>query len=283
MNHWVLGVDIGGTHITSCLVNIHTLEVMQESFARADVNAKGSVDEILRDWLTALNKSLSYNSQVLRLGIAMPGPFDYEKGISYIRNLDKYESLYEKNVKALLSGHLDIPLENIRFINDASAYLLGELYFGAAKGQEHVVGITLGTGLGSAQWRMDELIEGDLWCTAFETGTAEDYLAARWLLKQYSEKTKVKLTGVKELAALQAPLVDELFHIYGENIARVILQRFSDHLPDCVVIGGNISKAWDRFISATENYFKAHQANIQCVPAALGEKAALLGAAAIWR
>ncbi|HRP57404.1 hypothetical protein, partial [Agriterribacter sp.] len=65
------------------------------------------------------------------MGIAMPGPFDYEKGISYITGLHKYEYLYGLNVKELLAAELNIPLGNIRMMNDAAAYLAGELKAGA--------------------------------------------------------------------------------------------------------------------------------------------------------
>ncbi|WP_126973281.1 ROK family protein [Gynurincola endophyticus] len=282
MNHWVLGVDIGGTHISCCLVDMANNRVHEKSFARAAVRSNEKMQIIFGDWLKAIKKSLSFVNANVQIGIAMPGPFDYEKGICWMKDLHKYDALYGIDVKEMLSILLDLVPGKIRFINDASAYLLGEVYFGVARGEQNVVGVTLGTGLGSAQWRNGKMIEGDLWCTPFAEGTAEDYMAARWLVHQYYARTGTLLDGVKDMAAEETPMVDEIFQMYGENLAKIILQRYHNALPDVVVVGGNISKAWNRFIPHTHAYFQSKGENIQCVQAVLGEQAALLGAASLF-
>jgi glucokinase len=43
------------------------------------------------------------------IGLAICGPFDYEKGISKITGLDKHESLYDINVKQSLQKSLELP------------------------------------------------------------------------------------------------------------------------------------------------------------------------------
>lgn len=279
MNHWVLGVDIGGTHISCCLVDMANNQILEESFAREEVRSNEKMQIILKDWLKAIKKSLTHVSGSVPIGIAMPGPFDYEKGICWMKDLNKYDALYGMDVKEMLSILLDLQPSKIKFVNDASCYLLGEIYFGVARGEQNVVGVTLGTGLGSAQWNHGQLLEGDLWCTPFSEGTAEDYMAARWLIHEYYARTGTLLDGVKDLAAIQNPMVDEIFQQYGENLAKVILQRYAACLPEVVVVGGNIAKAWDRFIPHAHAYFQKNNQNITCLKAILGERAALLGAA----
>ena len=52
----------------------------------------------------------------------MPGPFDYEEGISYIAGNDKYEAFYGLNVKNMLADELKIKPSNILMKNDASCF-----------------------------------------------------------------------------------------------------------------------------------------------------------------
>ena len=68
-----------------------------------------------------------------KIGIAMPGPFDYENGICYIKGLDKYESLFNLNVKEMLAQQLNIERSDIYMMNDASCFLKGEVFGGVAK------------------------------------------------------------------------------------------------------------------------------------------------------
>jgi glucokinase len=63
-----------------------------------------------------------YNLNKLQIGFAMPGPFDYEKGISWLNGNAKYETLYGYDLKLLLAEHLGVYKENIYFINDAAAF-----------------------------------------------------------------------------------------------------------------------------------------------------------------
>ena len=87
----------------------------------------------------------------------MPGPFDYEEGVSLITGLHKFESLYGLNVKELLAASLHIVPGMIQMNNDAICYLAGERKAGAVKDGSYVAGLTLGTGLGSAIYRNERI------------------------------------------------------------------------------------------------------------------------------
>ncbi len=60
----------------------------------------------------------------------MPGPFDYEKGISFIKDQNKYESLYGLNVKEMMAERLGVSTDHIRLMNDAGCFLQGEVMGG---------------------------------------------------------------------------------------------------------------------------------------------------------
>ena len=130
MEQIIAGVDIGGTHVTVCLVDISRGELVSSSMVRAHVDPSMQKSDIIEAWGNAIRESFSKTGcTVDRVGIAMPGPFDYDKGISYIKGLHKFEHLYGENVKELLAENLGIEPGNIVMLNDASAFLLGEIYF----------------------------------------------------------------------------------------------------------------------------------------------------------
>ena len=282
MNKWITGVDIGGSHITVCLLDAAEGRVLEHTLVRHHVDASGTAPEVIRTWAQAIRSSAELAGEpVGKIGIAMPGPFDYENGISLIKGLAKYEALYELPVKDLLAAELGIESTQIRMVNDATAYVIGECALGGAKSEDDVLGITLGTGLGSARRTQGQVTDGDLYCFPFLEKTAEEYLSTRWFLSEYQRRTGKQTHGVKDLALLAREEADvrALFEEFGSNLARVIQLRYADDLPEVVVVGGNISRAWTLFVPALKG---AMPASTSIRPATLGESAALIGAAWLW-
>lgn len=286
MENIVAGIDIGGTHITACLVNLDKATLISESTVREHIDTSLGRDEIISAWAGAIRKTyLLGGVDIGKIGIAMPGPFDYENGISHIKDLHKYESLYLQNVKDLLSEALEILPGNIKLINDASAFLLGEMYAGAGMGYSNLVGITLGTGLGSAAFYDNRLEEGDLYRTKFQEGCCEDYVSARWLIKRYELMTGKKLSGVKEIAsdADENEPAKKVFEEFGGTLGRILHQRYQHQSPEVIIIGGNIAKAWNHFIPAALVEIESSSSSYTLKHAQLGEEAALTGAAYLWK
>jgi glucokinase len=278
----ILGVDIGGSHITAALVDMTKHAVIESTCVRRPVNSLGYTEDIIDSWAIAIEESWkSYNVKNSKIGIAMPGPFDYENGISFIKGLNKYETLYQQPVKQLLAKRLKILASDIKMINDASAFLLGEVKSGAAKGCSRVVGITLGTGVGSALYLNNTLHEGDLWCTVFKQGKAEDYLSTRWFIQQYGMISGKVVRGVKELQqlAMNDVRVKNIFCEFGRHLANVLIQKYAQHKPDIIVTGGNIARSWDLFMPAAQEYFSEHNIVMNVQPALLQELAAVIGSA----
>lgn len=285
MENIVAGVDIGGTHVTVCLVDISKGELLQHTRTRISIDPSMNKEDVIKAWSGVIQDSFEKgNLPIGKVGIAMPGPFDYEKGISLIKGLEKYESLYGENVKTLLSAQLGIEPADILMINDASAFLVGEWSCGAGKGYKNWVGITLGTGLGSAAYYNNKLEEGDLYCFDYKDAKAEDYLSARWLLGTYEKHTGIKLEGVKELAekAASETIAQQVFCAFGHNLGNVLVKRYNRQNPEVVVIGGNIAKAWAAFIPSAIKALEQAGKTIELKPAQLGEDAALIGASYLW-
>ncbi len=277
----VLGVDIGGSHITAALVNTTTGAVLPHTKFRAEIDAGGTAGEIIDKWAGAIRQSWAEAGiGSSAIGIAMPGPFDYDSGICLIKEQDKYQALYGHNIKEQLSASLKIPPHQVRFINDACSFLKGELLAGALKGCSNAIGITLGTGLGSAFYQNGQPADADLWKAPFKTGIAEDYLSTRWFVQEYKTRYGREIKNVKELVSSAGR--DEaaaLFGLFANNLASFVQYMYGAFGCSHVVIGGNIAKASAYFLSEV----KACLAESGC-PAGihitrLWETASLIGAA----
>ncbi|MET0392654.1 MAG: ROK family protein [Chitinophagaceae bacterium] len=282
----VTGIDIGGSHITAALVDLDTQSIIRESLVRERVDSKGEQAQIIREWTAAIARCRSFRTGVLpQIGIAMPGPFDYENGISLIQGLDKFDALYGANVKTLLAQELGNAPGDIFLMNDASCFLKGEVFGGAVKNCREVIGITLGTGLGSAVVREGKLFDGDLYCTPYRDGVAEDYLSTRWFVRRYRGLTGREVKDVKALSQ-QVPddaVAQDLFREFGRHLGEVLAAWSRKHRVDTVVIGGNIVQAWELFVPEAEKLLQQQELVISLHRASLGEEAALLGAGSLCR
>lgn len=283
----VTGVDIGGSHITACQVDINEGKCREGSMARRHLDSSADADTIVALWASVIKESLQNGEQqAVRIGIAMPGPFDYENGVSYMADLNKYDRLYGLNIKEMLADRLGIPSSDIRMINDATAFLLGEQQQIVAPASGMILGVTLGTGLGSAWSINGQLIEGDLYKFPFRDGVAEDYVSARWLTQQYRQRTGHEVKGVKEIsdqAARGEAAACSLFEEFGRSLAEVLYLRFEGKGPQHVILGGNISLACHHFITAFQDSLRPRMEVPAHSVSVLGESAALIGAACLWK
>lgn len=235
----VMGVDVGGTHITAALVDLETRSLVPGTYFRGNVNASGTVAEIIQEWSeTMLQAKLQYNNS-LQIGIAIPGPFDYDAGISYIKDQNMYDALYGLQIKDLLAAYCGCKNQDILLINDASSFLQGEVFGGAAQGCQDVIGITLGTGLGTCRYHGGVAEDANLWCVPFLDGIAEDYLSTRWFIKRYSELTGKIIVGVKELADLVTAdaRAQQVFEEFGHNLGRFLINFIQTDAPELIVVG----------------------------------------------
>lgn len=282
---YVLGIDIGGSHITAAILDMENRSILEQSYSRAKINSGADSDYILKAWSAVINEAYQKAGLDLgKIGIAMPGPFDYEKGISYITGTNKYEALYNLNVKDLLADELKIDTNDIRLKNDASCFLAGEEFAGAGKGYHKIIGLTLGTGLGTAVFEDGVSNDANLWCAPFLESIAEDYLSTRWFLKRYYDLSGLNIVDVKEMTSLYAEseTVRQIFEEFSINLAAFIYSFQQQTQADAVVIGGNIAKAADRFLPGVNRQLKKKELSLPIHISLLNEHAALAGAASCW-
>ncbi|KRT14863.1 hypothetical protein ASU31_16190 [Pedobacter ginsenosidimutans] len=278
----MIGVDIGGSHITAAIIDFRSHSVIDHSRVRSHVNTHGTKEDILASWISVLKNIIGNHSpDEILLGIAMPGPFDYENGISLIKNMNKYESLYHTDIKGVLIEQLELSPENIIFRNDAEAFLHGEVNGGNALGFNRAIGITLGTGLGSAVSIAGKTTDANLGVSAFKLGIAEDYISTRWFVKRYEELSGKKVKDTKALVDLYEsdPMVPVLFNDFSRSLADFLFPFIKAHDAEVVIIGGNIAKAHPLFLNKIQNTLHQQGIRAELRITALWEDAAMLGAA----
>lgn len=293
MNHnLAIGVDIGGSHITCAAVDLENFRVLKETLTEKAVNNKAAADEIITVWSQALMGIMQHlqKDSVKGIGFGMPGPFDYVKGISYIKGVAKYENLYGVNVMEAVSEKLRVPAGfPIRFMNDVSVFAVGEALVGKAAKAVRSMSITLGTGFGSAFIDnripiVDGLEVPKLGCVyhlPYGDNIADDYFSTRWFLGQYKKLTGKELSGVKELAdrAGSEKIVKDLFTEFGNNLASFLAPWLNRFKAEIVVVGGNISHAYNLFGEIFETGLEREGCSCKVALSELKEDAALIGSA----
>lgn len=279
---YILTADIGGSHITVSICDLQNYTIFDECTTRVEVNSKGTADEILNAWTSAFKKiSENIMMPVSALSLAMPGPFDYEKGISYIKGLDKYEALYGMNIKQYLANQLNIDPQLIRFRNDAESTIAGEVLTGVGKNDSRVMGVTLGTGFGSAFSENGVTKDINLGSDPYKDTIADDYLSTRWFLKRYRELTGMSLSGgVKELSQLAEhnDVARDIFKEFALNMSEFLSGPVKKYNPEMLIICGNIAKAFRFFLP----YLTIAMDSVTIKLAQLDENAPLIGAAAMF-
>ena len=189
--------------------------------------------------------------------------------------------------------------------NDANMMGIGETIYGAGKGFENVVFVTVGTGIGGAV-----IIDGKLFngfdnrgtelghvpfiangkpCDCGSVGCLEAYASTSALVEEFSAKYKgseqvdgrliVKL--YKEGDPLAVASLDQHCDYLGHGISGII-NTFS---PQRVIIGGGLSEAGDFYIEKVSAFahryaMKECAVNTEVISAQLGNKAGYIGAAA---
>lgn len=279
----VIGADIGGSHITAARVNLARKQLIDASLVRSPVDSLAAAPEVIAQWAYCI-KAAAGGNFFSKICLAMPGPFDYEAGICLIRNQAKYPMLYELNVKKLLAEELNLAAGDIYINNDAACFLQGEVFCGSMRGFDKAIGVTLGTGLGTAIYENGLARSADLWNMPFKESIAEDYLSTRWFLKYYAAVSNNTIYGVRELVAL-APannIIKSMFDEFGSNLAHFLTRFIAQTGARAVVIGGNIVQAFPLFKNALMTGIQNHLHDITIVPSALGEPAALIGAGSFW-
>lgn len=293
MKNYAIGADIGGSHISAVAVDLENKKILLESYTKCDLDNKAPAEQILDCWSKTLNKTIAWvdKPKLAGVGFAMPGPFEYDRGIAkFTHEVDKYENLYNVDVGLELKKRLELSDDtHLRFMNDATSFAVGESWIGNAVNYSRTIAITLGTGFGSAfihsgipvLERDDVPALGCFWHLPYKEGIADDYFSTRWFLKRYEELTGERLPGVKEIAELAKSdnNTKKLFVEFGTNLGEFIAPWLMKFEAECIVLGGNLTKSWELFDEAFLSMVEKSGIKVYVKLSELGETAAMIGSA----
>ena len=291
---FAIGVDVGGSHVCSAVVDIEDGSICSEPVT-TPVDSSAGAEAVVTAWAENIRLSMSgFGEKVSRVGFAFPGPFDYIRGISLISGVGKYESVYGLDVAETMRSVLFSEAGDVqmRFVNDASAFALGEALYGAAAYSSKVLALTLGTGVGSGFVADGKLVtsgegvpeNGWVYCLPFEDSIADDAFSTRWIVKRYGELTGQRVAGAREVAEryAQDEAARQLFDEYGTRLAEFLLPVLSAFGSRSVVLGGNISRAYNLFSASLERTLAGCGMPVDVKVSSLMDNAAMIGAASLF-
>lgn len=289
---YAIGIDIGGSHICSAVIDL-VLGSICGAPVSTQVDSTADAVKILDLWAGNIRQTLAGAPAdgVCGVGFAFPGPFDYVRGVSLIRGVRKFDRLYGLDVAGSLRARLRSDLV-FRFVNDASAFALGECLGGAGRDAERALVLTLGTGVGSGFVEHLRLVEsgervpanGWVYCLPFEEGIVDDAFSTRWFRRRWYEVSGLQVEGAREIADRcdEDPSARRLFEEYGSRLARFagpLLERFG---ADTLILGGNIARAYPLFSPAMNDGFATEGRAVKTRISALMDRAAMIGAASLF-
>jgi glucokinase len=288
----VVVFDVGGSHISAAICSPHTYALLglahaplpPEGFAAHASPGSAPAHGFLRFLHALAQRSANLAGiplqQVAGAALAMPGPFDYPNGVSHMQH--KLPSLLGVNLKSAIAERFHWQPAQVRFVNDAAAFLLGEIGAGAAYGSHRSIGITLGTGIGCA-FAVDGRIAmpdtdstvppgGEIWNLPYNGATVEDFVSTRFLRHQYQNLTglEAEVSSIAETAKGNHPCPEEAapplppddpyaahcrarqsFQDFGRHLGLALNQHAQPFQPGIIVLGGGISRASHLFLPAT--------------------------------
>ena len=241
--HIAFGIDIGGSGIKGALVDLDRGEFIGSRY-RIPTPQPATPDAVA-DTVAELVEHFGIDETV-PIGIDFPAPIIH--GVApMIANL--HESWKDENVLKLMTERLGRP---VTVLNDADAAGYAEVHYGAANGIDGLVMVlTLGTGIGSV-------------------------LVMDGVLIPNTELGHLEIDGY-DAEKRAASSVKEREELSYEKWATKRLQRYYSHVemllsPDLFVVGGGVSKDWNKF---------GHLLKLRTpiVPAVMRNKAGIVGAA----
>ncbi len=235
-----VGIDIGGSGIKGAIVDLVRGQLVGERirYETPQPSAPGAVAGVV----TRIVRELGWAGPV---GCTYPG-IVYHGVTKTASNVDK--GWIDTDAKHLFERATGCP---VRVLNDADAAGIAEMKFGAGRGQKGVtILLTFGTGIGSAIFADGVLLPNtELGHLPVRGKPAEDRAAARVRKDENLSWTE-----------------------WAERVNEYLRHMEFFFSPDLFIIGGGVSKKYDRFMHVL-------QARAQIVPAQLLNDAGIIGAA----
>ena len=302
---YYIGVDVGGTSVKLGLFDeegdlLGKTSVPTPSLACGEGHA--AVISGIEQLMAGVQQPMLF---VRGIGLAVPCPVPASGVITMAANI-------EIDAPALKEAlEVRCPHALVRYVNDANAATMGEVWRGSAQGHRSMVMVTIGTGLGGGG-----VVNGDVIDGAFGAGgeighitvdrheTATCGCGKHGCLEQYSSATGVvrcmkklldenpdtpcTLRGTEFAAkdvfdaarngdALAAREVDEMTDTLGMALATIAATAD----PEMFMVGGGVSRAGEVLFAPLREHFKVYAfkscRETPIVPAILGNDAGIYG------
>lgn len=302
-----IGIDVGGTKVRAGLV-----DARGKVFAGAELSVgKERSSKEVSEKAARLAGELMRGSEgeVEAVGCGVPGIVDFREGV--VRASPGFPGWRDEPMRGMISGALGRP---VFMDNDANMHAVGEARFGAGRGCENVIVLTLGSGIGAGLilggklFRGDEGFAGEVGhvvlepegppCNCGGRGCLELFAAARSF-----ELIETRLSG-EEASTLRGalggkgpdPASAAILAREGNEAALRLWEEFGRALGvgiatvvnvlgvETFVIGGGISRSLDLFAeharrSALSHTYVRHEGSLRLIRAELGDDAGIIGAA----
>jgi glucokinase len=308
-----LGLDVGGSKISAALVdNTGQMYALRRQSTPPD--GKLALD-LLLDMARDLQEQVTGGQATIEgIGIGFGGPVDYPN--QRIRR-SHHTAGWGVNIPLAqsLGEELGLP---VRLDNDANTAALGEALFGAGKGKERILYINVGTGIGGALVRKQQIYhgahsnageighiivqKGGPECACGHRGCLEPLASgtamAQAALEALSEEPDIE-TRLREVAPEEITgVVVGDFAVEGDELCRKIVAEAAGWLalaaanaanlwdPDAIIIGGGVSGTGEALMEPFRERFRACATPPQAeetdlLIARLGYDAGVVGAAAL--
>ncbi len=282
----IVALDVGGTSVKAGVVRLADRSVTGHvRIPLCNADPADRILDALAGCVASRVASAPAGALVAGLALAFPGPFDYDTGICRIAGVRKFESLFGLNIGDELAARTGFERRSIVFVNDAEAALGGEIRHGAALGCRRVVGVTLGTGMGSGFF-IDGLRVttgpgvpdngGWLFDRRFDGVMADDSFSIRGLtarLRRFGAPAESPECAA-EAARLGHAAAAAAFNDFGRELGMFLDPFARRFAADAIVTVGGLCGAFDLFGPALRV-----SASLPVVKGVLGMDAPLIAAA----
>ena len=251
-------MDVGGTFIKSGVMTAGNVlvEGTQQTVA---IDSNGSKEEIINSLTVAIRQGIDlvedYGYVPAGIGICMPGPFNYNTGVSGM--VHKFAGIKDLPLKEIIADSIpqyDIP---VIFGHDVNTQLYGEMRGGNAQGFDNVCLVALGTGLGFAMANGGKVLQTEtggphvsIWNLPYNGGILEDYASKRGFYNTWEAVTGSKpaedmtVADMGRLAGEGDPTALEVFRRVGSFIGQNIKDKLMEYNIRCLMFGGQISRSF---------------------------------------
>ena len=307
-----IGIDVGGTNVKIALVDEGKIIYSNSVPTYAKMGYEYTVNSMKDAIRDLLKETKLQPTDIEGIGFGFPGQIDCQKGI--VRLAPNIPGWVNVPIAQMIEEEFNIPT---RIDNDVRCAALGELKFGAGRGCENFICITVGTGIGSgivingkvvrgASNAAGELghiklqMQGGPICGCGDTGCLEAFASGPSIVAMAQDYIRGgKSTKFREMAAAEGgeitpymvakaaeagdPVAKRIFEIVGEYIGIGLTSVINLLNPEKVIIGGGVAEAGDLLFDPIRRTIKeramvvAGEA-VEIVPAELGNSAGVIGA-----